>query len=78
MRKSAGLNVLSCLEYLFNLLTYVFLMPFILIQLVFGWLTGDMLLHVSVLKLAFGCGRKPHQSLTVTEIDLREGSKEKS
>lgn len=57
-----------------------FIMPYILIRLVFGWLTGDMLLHVTVLKLAFGCGRKPllNQCLTVIKIDWREGSRERN
>lgn len=43
------------------------------IQLVFGWQTGDMLRHVSVLKLAFGREPLLNRCLTVIEMDRREG-----
>ncbi|KAI9538054.1 hypothetical protein NQZ68_019395, partial [Dissostichus eleginoides] len=44
--------------------------------LVFGWQTGDMLRHVSVLKLAFGREPLLNRCLTVIEMDRREGRKE--
>lgn len=77
-----GGRLLSDLQYLTNFYFFFLFfvkLSYVLIQLVFGWLPVDMSQRVSVLKLAFGCGREPllNQCLTLIEIDWREGRRER-